>query len=538
MALTTFSDLVQEARERVKCDAVTAGLIDDNLGHGAAGIGAVSYADSVSVFLGLGVGRCANYWSSLTPWGGGFIVQTFGRQALQMVWDYAEGNPFSASTGNWSGAMEWIERVIVNALPAFKKGTAVQGDAQTQSISFNKVISTDPPYYDNIGYADLSDFFYLWLRRALKPNFPELFATVAVPKSEELVATPNRHGSKQKAEKFFLNGMTSALCRLAELAHPTFPVTIYYAYKQAETENGSEGGTASTGWDTFLEAIIFAGFSITGTWPMRTEREQGLKTGTNVLASSIILVCRKQVSNAPAATRREFIFALKSELPMALAHLLKCNIAPVDLAQAVIGPGMAIFTRYAMVIEADGSRMTVRTALQIINQELDTFFAAQEGDLDADTRFCLTWFEQRSMDEAPFGEADVLARAKNTSVQGLAEAGVLYSNAGKVRILKRDEYDDDWDPVTDKRQTVWECTQHLIKRLEKSESEAAQLVKRLGAGQSEDARALAYRLYSICERKKWSQEARAYNSLVVAWPEILKLAGKVRPPTEDLRLKI
>ena len=297
------------------------------------------------MYLALGIGRCANYWSSLTPWGGSFIVQTFGRQAIPMVWDYAEGNPLSTSTGNWRGALDWIQKVIRHALPASIPSTAVQKDAQTQRKSHSTIVSTDPPYYDNIAYADLSDFFYVWLRRSMRSVFPELFATLAVPKAEELVATPYRHGSKEAAEMFFLNGMTQALRRLAEQSHPGFPVSIFYAFKQSETKGGS--GTTSTGWETFLDAVIRSGFAITGTWPMRTERDQGLKTGSNVLASSIVLVCRRCISNAPLATRREFLTALRSELPQALRLLQTGNIAPVDLAQAAIGPGMAVYTRYA-----------------------------------------------------------------------------------------------------------------------------------------------------------------------------------------------
>ena len=345
VALTTFSALVEEAMERVRRDAASAGLPDDGRPLGEGGTGATAYAEAVGVYLGLSLGRSANYWSSLTPWGGNFIVQTFGRQALPMVWDYAEGNPFSDSTGNWIGALKWIEDVIARALPASIHGQVQQDDAQLQGLSKDKVICTDPPYFDNIGYADLSDFFYVWLRRALKPVFPDLFATMAVPKAAELVATPYRHGSKKAAESFFLSGMTKAFRRLCEQNHPGFPVTIFYAFKQSERKGDT--GIASTGWETFLDAVIQSGFCISGTWPVRTERDQGLKTGTNVLASSIVLVCRRRRVNAPAATRREFLTALRSELPQAVRLLQSGNIAPVDLAQAAIGPGMAVYTRYA-----------------------------------------------------------------------------------------------------------------------------------------------------------------------------------------------
>jgi putative DNA methylase len=530
VALTTFSDLVQEAREQVRRDAVAADVPDDGTALCDGGTGATAYADAVDLYLGLGVGRSANYWSALTPWGGDFIVQTFGRQAIPMVWDHAEGNPFSASTGNWTGAVEWIEKVILNALPASQFGMAVQADAQTQAISRDRVVSTDPPYYDNIGYADLSDYFYVWLRRSLKPVFPGLFATLAVPKAEELVATPYRHGSKEKAEAFFLAGMTQAMHRLAEQAHTAFPVTIYYAFKQAETLG--DAGTASTGWETFLDAVIRAGFAVSGTWPMRTERDQGLKTGTNVLASSIILVCRPRAGDASVATRREFVTALKAELPVALAHLQRGNIAPVDLAQAAIGPGMAAYTRYAKVLDAEGKPLTVREALALINQTLDEALAEQEGDFDADSRWALTWFEQSGFDEGEYGVAEQLSKSKNTSVAGMVEAGILESKRGKVRLLAPADLPADWDPATDPRLTTWEIVHQLIRVLASGgEGAAAGLVAKLGA-KAEIARELAYRLYTLCERKKRAADALAYNGLVQSWPEIVRLAregSKLRP---------
>jgi putative DNA methylase len=535
VALTTFSNLVGEAMDRVRRDAVAAGLPDDGEPLRDGGTGSTAYAEAVGVFLGLGVGRSANYWSSLTPWGGDFIVQTFGRQAIPMVWDYAEGNPLSDSTGNWTGALAWIEKVAVNALPALADGVALQADAQTQTTSSDKLVSTDPPYYDNIGYADLSDFFYVWLRRSLKPLFPDLFATLAVPKAEELVATRYRHGSKEAAEKFFLDGMTQAMQRLAEQTHPAFPVTIYYAFKQSESE--TETGTASTGWETFLDAVIRAGFAISGTWPMRTERDQGLKTGTNVLASSIVLVCRPHAANAPTATRREFLTALKAELPQALAHLQAGNIAPVDLAQAAIGPGMALYTRYAKVVDAGGKPLSVREALALINQTLDEVLAEQEGDFDADSRFALAWFEQHGFAEGEFGVAETLSKAKNTSVDGMVGGGFLESGRGKVRLLKPSELPTSWDPTTDPRLTAWEVVHELIRALEAGgESAAAVLVGKLGS-KAEVARELAYRLYTLCERKKRAAEALSYNGLVQSWPEISRLAregGKPRPEQAKL----
>ena len=371
----------------------------------------------------------------------------------------------------------------------------------------------------------------MWLRRSLRSVFPDLFATVAVPKAEELVATPYRHGSKEKAETFFLEGMTRVMHRLAEQAHPAFPVTIYYAFKQSENE--SDAGTASTGWETFLDAVIRAGFAISGTWPIRTERgTRSVGLGTNALASSIILVCRKHSADASVATRREFVTALKAELPVALAHLQRGNIAPVDLAQAAIGPGMAVYTRYAKVLDAEGKPITVREALALINQTLDEALAEQEGDFDADSRWALTWFEQSGFAEGEYGVAEQLSKSKNTSVAGMVEAGILESKRGKVRLLRPEELSSKWDPVTDPRLTAWEIVHQLIRVLARGgEGAAAGLVDKLGA-KAELARELAYRLYTVCERKKRAAEALAYNGLVQSWPEIVRLAregGKPKP---------
>jgi putative DNA methylase len=531
VTLTTFSDLVLEARDRVKDDEMVIGLPDESTALVNGGTGAVAYSDAVGTYLGLGVGRSANYWSTQTPWGGEFIVQTFGRQAIQMVWDHAEGNPFSSSTGNWTAALAWIEKVLGGALPASEKGAAEQRDAQTQTVSRNKVISTDPPYYDNVPYADLSDFFYVWLRRALRPVFPNLFATLAVPKDEELVAFAYRHDGKAGAETFFLGGMTEAMHRLAEQGHPAFPVTIYYAFKQSESQD--DEGTASTGWETFLDAVIIAGFAVTGTWPVRTERSGGFRNKErNSLASSVILVCRKRAVAASTATRREFVAALKAELPQALAHLQRSNIAPVDLAQAAIGPGMAVYTRYEKVLDAAGRPLTVRDALALINQTLDEVLAEQEGDFDADTRFAVAWFDEFGFSVGQFGRADDLARAKNTSVGGLETAGLFVAKGGKARLLKPDELPEDWDPESDPRLTVWEIVHHLIRQLAKGgETGAAELARKLG-GRAEAGRELAYRLYTLCERKKRAQEALAYNGLVQSWPEITRLARSVPRPAQ------
>jgi putative DNA methylase len=402
-------------------------------------------------------------------------------------------------------------------LPANAGGFAQHADAQTQTISVAKVVSTDPPYYDNIAYADLSDFFYVWLRKSLKPIFPTIYATLAVPKAEELVATPYRHSSKTEAEAFFLDGMTHAMHNLAEQAHPAFPVTIYYAFKQSESQD--DGGTHSTGWVTFLEAVLRAGFALTGTWPMRTELgNRMIGSGANALASSIVLVCRQRATDAPTISRREFIRELNAALPDALLDMtqggLNSPVAPVDLSQAIIGPGMAIFSQYAAVLESDGKPMSVRTALQLINR----FFA--EDDFDHDTQFCLHWFEGQGWAEGKFGEADVLARAKGTSVAGLQDAGVVESGAGKLRLLRWAELPKDWSPDNDIRTPVWESLHQLIRALNQDgESAAGALLARMPA-RAEPMRALAYRLYTLCERKGWAEEARAYNEIVTTWSSI------------------
>lgn len=524
VALTTFADLVPQAIARIEQDAVAAGLADDRIPLAAGGSGARAYAEAVGVYLAFVVDKCSDYWSSICSWNspGEKMRNTFGRQAIPMMWDYAEANPFCDSTGNWMAMVNWT-REALSTTPAAPPGVARQEDAQKQSTSRDKVLSTDPPYYDNIGYGDLSDFFYVWLRRTLKPVYPELFGTLAVPKGDELVATPYRHGSKEEAERFFLAGMQAAMHRLAEQAHPVFPVTIYYAFKQSEEE--SELGVASTGWETFLSAVIQAGFAITGTWPIRTELSNRMVgMGTNALASSIVLVCRPRPQDAPTGTRREFVSRLKAELPEALRNLQRGNIAPVDLAQAAIGPGMAIFTRYARILDAEGKPLTVREALALINQVLDETMAEQEGDFDAESRWALAWFDQYGFEEGEFGVAETLSKAKDTSVETMVEAGILQAAKGRVRLLRPEEYPSGWNPATDLNLPVWKTLHELIRTLDtKGEAGTAGLVRDLGS-RAEPARELCYRLYTICERKRRAAEALAYNSLVQSWPEIQRLA--------------
>jgi putative DNA methylase len=524
-ALDAFSDLVLEARVQAKADATLVHTPDPkSLAEG--GTGAQAYADAVAVYLAFAVDKGANYWSSVCAWSLSTekMISTFGRQAIPMVWDYCEANPLSDSSGNFMLGVEQAAKMS-DVLGMGLGGFSTQQDASTQITSEGKVVSTDPPYYDNIGYADLSDYFYVWLRRNLRSFMPDLFATVAVPKREELVATPYRHGGKLGAEAFFLKGMTSAMHRLAEQAHFAFPTTIYYAFKQAEKKD--DGGRVSTGWITFLDAVIEAGFGISGTWPVRTEYTGNLKNNIAALDSSIVLVCRPRLIDLPTATRRDLLSALRAEMPLALAHLQRGNIAPVDLAQAAIGPGMAVYTRYSRVLDADGRPIKVGQAYAMINEVLDEVLAAQEGDFDADTRWALTWFDENGFAEADYGRAEQLSKAKNTSVAAMADekhGGIIVSKGGKVRLRRPAELPADWDPATDQRLTVWEMVHHLIRLLDSGgEAAAGELAAKLGV-RAETARELAYRLYTAAERRKRAADALPYNALVQSWPEITRLA--------------
>ena len=527
VALTTFSDLIGEARERIHRDAVAANQLDEDTPLDAGGTGARAYAEAVSLYLGLVVGRAADYWTVNATWepGGGFVAHAFTKQAIPMTWDFAESSPFSDASGNWEGtALDWVPRVI-NIFTTSTAGHSLQRDAQNQKITSKNFVSTDPPYYDNIGYADLSDYFYVWLRRSLRSVYPKLLATISVPKADELIATPYRHESKQKAEKFFLDGMTQAMQNLAVQAHPAAPITIYYAFKQSETETTE--GTSSSGWETFLEAVLKSGLAITGTWPMRTERTvRSVARDTNALASSIILVCRPRLKTAGAIGRRQFVRLLNEALPLALDAMtreregLHSPVAPVDLSQAIIGPGMAIFSRYDAVLEADGSPMTVKTALQLINRFL------AEDDFDTDTQFCLHWFEQYGWQSGSFGEADTLARAKGTSVDGVKQAGVLHATGGHVRLLKWAEYPTDWDPKSDQRLPIWEVLHQLIRVFNTDGETGAAAVFASVQSKAEAARQLAYRLYTLCERKNCAEDARAYNEVVTSWSGIESVAAR------------
>jgi len=531
-ALTTFSSLVAEAQAKAEADAVAAGVVNDHIALSAGGSGARAYGEAVGIYLALIVDRLADRGSSICSWDSGYVKirNTFGRQAIPMTWDYAEGNPFSNSTGSISSMIEWVAKCLIE-FPAHGASEVSQFDAQSDCGLRNIMVSSDPPYYDNIGYADLSDFFYVWMRQSLKDTYPKLFRTMLVPKAEELVATPYRfEGSTEKARDFFEDGMLHTCQQIYQYAREDIPVTIYYAYKQSDTDEDSK--TASTGWETMLSAIIRAGFAITGTWPMRTEMaNRSIASGTNALASSIVLVCRKRPADAPKTTRRGFIAELKRELHPALQKLQRSNIAPVDLAQSAIGPGMGVYSRYGRVLEADGSAMTVRSALQIINQELDVYFNEQDGELDANSRFCVDLYTQNAFNNLKFGDADTLARAKNTSVAALAAKGVLSAEKGIVRLLTREELPEKVDP---REESIWLLCQQLTRAMETGGIEAcAQIVAPMLGSNAERAKDLAYRLYTLAERKGWTQEGYAYNALVVAWREIQSRAAELQQATPE-----
>lgn len=512
LILTTLSDLVVEIHSRVTRDAGLSGM---------GPVEASSYADAIALYLGLSIGRLTDYSSSICSWHSGreTIRNTFARQAIPMTWDFAEANPLSDSTGNFVGQTEWVASVI-GRLPGGKQATVRAKPAQEVSSARPMAVATDPPYYDNIGYAELADFFYTWLRRSLGRIYLDETATMLTPKTEELVATPYRFGGKVKAEKHFEHGFVQTFKRIREIQVENIPITLFYAFKQAES---GESGTASTGWETMLNGLIEAGLMVTATWPMRTEMgNRVLGNDSNMLASSIVLACRPRPTTAEATNRRGFIGALKAELPKALRHMQQGSVAPVDLAQAAIGPGMAVYTRYGRVVEADGGDMTVRTALALINQVLDEVLSEQEGDFDADTRFCVKWFSQYAWDEGDSGTADTLSRATNTSLAGMQRSGVFRAVAGKARLIAPEELPENWDPLADDRISVWEVAMHIAHTLnDKGVDPAATLMAaaahRVDLGTVQE---LAYLLYNTCERRGWTKSAILFNSLGTSWSDL------------------
>ena len=542
VALTTFSDLVSEAREMILADALVAGMDAGAPRLADGGTGAHAYADAIATYLGLGVGRAVDYWSGNATWvsSGAFIRNTFARQAIPMVWDYAETNPFSESTGNWIACLNWISKVVGSSPSAGTQSSIIQQDAASDTRLVDAAaIATDPPYYDNIGYADLSDFFYVWQRRTLHDVWPDLFRRVLAPKDEELVATPYRHGGKDAAERFFMEGMAKALRNMHKSGADDLPVTIYYAFKQSEV---AKEGLTSPGWATFLQGVVDAGYVIDGTWPVRTERSaRTVGIGTNALASSIVLVCRKRPTEAPVITRREFVARLRAALPGALAHIRAGGVGPVDMAQAALGPGMGVFTTAAKVLEPDDTPMTVRTAIALINQMRDEISGEEATGYDSDTRFCIDWFEAFGMERRTSGDAITMAQAYDIGIGDLETAGVFSAQGGSARLLRRDELKNDWDPTTDKHLTDWECAQYLARVLESPAggiAAAAGLLAKMDPARAEAARMLAYRLYDICERKGHATEAQTWNMLAQEWPSLEVAAADADPggdPELDLR---
>lgn len=538
IALNTFSQLVREVHEEIERDAVTAGYADDDLPLRDGGSGARAYAEAIRVYLSFAIDRVADAGSSMATWSSsGFIRFTFARQGIAMTWDFAECNVFSDSTGNFLGAVDWVWKALLG-LSVNAQGSIIQHDAQTVILPKNCVVSTDPPYYDNIGYADLSDYFYVWLRWNIKGIFPAQGSTITVPKAEELVATPYRHGGHLEAEKFFLEGMTQAITSLAAQASRAYPTTIYYAFKQSEVE---QEGLASVGWATFIQAVISAGYAIVGTWPVRTERAaRTIATGTNALANSVVLVCRKRQQDIGVISRAEFVRSLKRELPASIAELQAANIAPADMPQSAIGPGMGVFSRYSAVIESDDSPMSVKTALQLINRELDEYLGGIQGEFDADTRFAITWFEQHGLIKGDYGSADSLARARGISVDSVRHAGIVESAGGKVRILTREELGEEWDPEDDGHLTIWECLQYLIRSHEAGgiSHDTAVLLKNLEP-QAEAVKDLAYCLYDICANKRNdAKEATAYNALIADWTELSRQAAAITDTGGDRQIRL
>jgi putative DNA methylase len=514
IALTTLTDLIRAVRERALSDGAEP-----------------KYTDAITTYLGLGLSRIADYHNALCMWldqaKNEGIGHLFTRQTLMMSWDFCEGNPFSESSGNLADMRNWVADALTSA-PASSPGYASQADAATSPL-MGRLVATDPPYYDSVGYSDLSDFFYVWLRRSLGGIYPELLGTLLTPKTDELVANPFRHDD---ANDFFEEGYAKVFGRICEDTPRDFPITVFYAFKQTETDD--DGGHASTGWETLLEGMLTAGWTVTGTWPIRSERSSRVRAiGSNALASSIVLACRPRPANAAFTDRRGLINTLREEFPDALRKLEQGKVAPVDLRQAAIGPGMAVYSRFARVNEPDGTPMRVRAALSLINQVLDEKLSQLEGNVSPDTRFCVEWFKQFGFDEGPYGTAETLSKGIDTSITGLERGGVLVSRAGKVKLRSVREIPDLYDPGTDDRISEWEICLHLAKRLQDQGVDgAARLmaeVRQVLGIDLDDVKELTYLLYSIAEKKGagWAEIALLFNNLGTLWTDLEDTARKV-----------
>ena len=531
VALTTLSDLLLDLRKNIR----NKGYFNDSgdrIYLRDRGAGESAYIESIIMYLSLAIDKCLDYWSAFCSWHNGkeIIRNTFARQAIPMVWDYAEVNPFSSSTGNWLRQIDWVVKSVAR-LPAYGLGEVRQRHAISRLREVSKpVVCTDPPYYDNVQYADISDFFYVWLRHNLSEMWPDECATLATPKRDELVAHPNRYGSQKVAKEHFERGMAKVMEQIAAVQNPDFPATLFYAFKQQEVKDGE---VTSTGWETFLQALVDSGLQVTATWPIRTEMtNRMLAIGASALASSVVLACRPRAGDAPLETRGGFMESLREELPGAVGLLQEQAIPPVDMAQSAIGPGMRVFSRYKRVVEANGDTMRVRTALALINEVLGEILSEEETELDADSRFALTWYRQFGHDPGPFGDAEILSKAVNTSVAGVVEAEVAESKGGYVRLLTREEMDPEWDPTQDRRLTAWELTQHLVARLDASEARAGELLAKAPGG-GDQARHLAYLLYEVANAAGRTEDAVAYNSLVATWDSLLLEARKAQAPLQQ-----
>lgn len=526
LAMTTFTDLVPEVRERVLADALAAGM-ESGESYEDGGTGAEAYADAIATYLALAVSRLADYGSSLCSWNSARdgIRNVFTRQAIPMIWDFAEANPFSSSSGNFLSQVEWVTKAVATT-PAMPKGIAQQLSATTRDYS-GVAISTDPPYYDNIGYSDLSDYFYVWLRRSLQGIMPSAVATMLTPKAEELVANPYRHGTKAGAQKFFVDGFNQVFTRIRQSANTDVPMTVYYAYKQQDSKGG-----VSTGWHTLLSGLIDAGWEITATWPMRSERKgRLLSQGTNALASSIVLACRPRSPEAPAISRRQFVAQLREELPEALRKLMQGNMAPVDLAQAAIGPGISVFSRYSQVREADGTAMSVRDALALVNETLDAVIDDQESDFDEQTRFAVKWYRSYGWKAESSGMADQLARAADTSIPQLERTGFFETAGGKARLLPPAELSGNWNIEADPHVSVWEAVVRLAGILSvHGVDEVAKLMPFVaGRVNLDSVKELGFLLFREAEKKGQSQDAQVFNALVTMWADLDSAARRTAP---------
>ena len=539
LGLTTISDTLLALRPRIIKDAKIAGQDLPT---------ATAYAHAVSTFLALALDRCADFNTALCAWNPANqkVMHLFGKQAIPMNWDFAEANLLGDTVGSWSTCSDYVA-TCVETIQASKTriGRAQQADAATGAEGVvDLLVSTDPPYYDNIGYAALSDFFYVWLRRTVGDLYPELFGTMLVPKMAELTAEPGRFdGDRNKARDHFESGFKKTFAFIHDRINPAFPMTVYYAFKQDDEEGDAVieqddedvSINLTTGWETLLEALVSTGFQITATWPVRASQKWRMTSmGTNALASYIVLACRPRSTTAKQVGRRDFLAGLKRDLPLALKHLQQGNVAPVDFAQASIGPGMAVFSQYSRILESDGRSMTVRTALSLINQIKEEVLGQPESDYDPETRWALTWFDQNGFALGDFGDANTLANAHAISVKGLHDAGLVHARGGDVRLFSPSELPKDWSPSTDQRLTVWEMTHHLVRLYHvqgAGEAITAELLRQLGS-RSDTARDLAYRLFSIAERRKRSADAQGYNALVLGWPELARLAQEAPKPPE------